>query len=88
MIRHLLHLHMIHLGIRYNSFYILDNRWFIEITHRDTGRAHRGYINDDGDTGIIRLANTINKAQGKSLEKCGIDLTTDCFPMDNYMLHV
>ena len=27
-----------------------------------------GYINDDGDTGNVRLAITINKAQGKSLE--------------------
>ena len=54
----------------------------------DAGRAHGGYINDDGDTGNIRLAITINKAQGQSLEKCGIDLNTDCFPMDNYMLHV
>ena len=43
-----------------------------------------GYINDDGDTGNVRLAITINKAQGQSLEKCGIDLNTDCFPMDNY----
>ena len=32
MIRHLLHLYIIHLGIRYNSFYILDNRW--QIYHR------------------------------------------------------
>ena len=44
----------------------------------------RGYINDNGDTGNVRLAITINKAQGQSLEKCGIDLNTDCFPMDNY----
>ena len=43
-----------------------------------------GYINDDGDTGNVRLAITINKAQGQSLEKCGIDQNTDCFPMDNY----
>ena len=50
--------------------------------------THWGYINDDGDTGNIRLAITINKGQGQSLEKCGIDLNTDCFPMDNYMLHV
>ena len=28
-----------------------------------------GYINDDGDTGNVRLAITINKAQGQSLEK-------------------
>ena len=50
---------------------------------RDTGN-----INDepdtqreitDRDTGNIRLAITINKAQGQSLEKCGIDLNTDCF---------
>ena len=27
-----------------------------------------GYINDDGDTGNVRLAITINKAQGQSLE--------------------
>ena len=47
-----------------------------------------GYINDDGDTGNIRLAITINKAQGQSLEKYGIDLNTDCFPMDNYRLHI
>ena len=47
----------------------------------------RGYINDDGDTGNGRLAITINKAQGQSLESWGIDLNTDCFPMDHYMLH-
>ena len=45
-------------------------------------------INDDGDTGNGRLVITINKAQGQSLESWGIDLNTDCFPMDNYMLHV
>ena len=39
---------------------------------------------DDGDTGNVRLAITINKAQGQSLEKCGIDLNTGCFPMVNY----
>ena len=55
---------------------------------RDAGKAQGGYINDDGDTGNIRLAVTINKAQGQSSEKCGIDLNTDCFPMDNYVLHV
>ena len=38
-----------------------------------------GYINDDRDTGNIRLAITINKAQGQSLEQRGIDLNTDCF---------
>ena len=27
-----------------------------------------GYINDDGDTGNVRLVITINKAQGQSLE--------------------
>ena len=27
-----------------------------------------GYINDDRDTGNVRLAITINKAQGQSLE--------------------
>ena len=54
----------------------------------DTGRVHGGHINDYRDTGNILLAITINKAQGQSLEKCGIDLNTDCFPMDNYMLHV
>ena len=43
-----------------------------------------GYINDDRDTGNVRLAITINKAQGQSLEKCGIDLNTDCLLMDNY----
>ena len=43
-----------------------------------------GYINDDGDTWNVLLAITINKAKGQSLEKCGIDLNTDCFPMDNY----
>ena len=43
------------------------------------GRGQGGYINDDGDTGNIRLAITINKAQGQSLEKCDIDLNTDCF---------
>ena len=53
-----------------------------------TPGAQGGYINDDGDTGKIRLAITINKAQGQSLEKCGIDLNTDFFPMDNYLLHV
>ena len=32
---------------------------------------------------LIRLpfVITMNKAQGQSLEKCGIDLNTDCFPM-------
>jgi len=54
----------------------------------DAGRAQRRYINDDGDTGNIRLAITISKAQRQSLEKCGIDLNTDCFQMDNYILHV
>ena len=54
----------------------------------DAGRAHGGYINDGGDTRNIQLAITIDKAQGQSLEKCGIDLNMDCFPMDNYMLHV
>ena len=48
----------------------------------DAGRAQGGYINDDADTGNIRLAITINKAQGQSLEKCGIDLNTDCFPTE------
>ena len=43
-------------------------------------QGHRGgYINDDGDTKNVRLAITINNAQGQSLEKCGIDLDTDCF---------
>ena len=63
---------------------------------RDTGtqlqRGRRGgtggYINDDGDARNRRLAITINKAQGQSLESWGIDLNTDCFPMDHYMLHV
>ena len=54
----------------------------------DAGRAHGGYIICDGDTGNIRLAITINKAQGQSSEKCGLDLNTDCFPKNNYMLHV
>ena len=36
----------------------------------------------------LAFAITINKAQGQSLEKCGIDLNTDCFPMDNCTLHV
>ena len=54
----------------------------------DAGRAQGGYINDDSDTGKIRSAMTINKAQGQSIEKCGIYLNTDCFPMDNYMLHI
>ena len=39
----------------------------------DARRAHGGNINDDEDTGNIRLAITINKAQGQSLEKCGIE---------------
>ena len=30
--------------------------------------GHRGYINDDGDTGDGRIAITINKAQGQLLE--------------------
>ena len=47
-----------------------------------------GYINDDGNTGNIQLAITINKAQGQLLEKCGINLITNCFFMDNYMLHI
>ena len=34
LIHHLLHLHIIHLGIRYNSFYILDNRRFIDMILR------------------------------------------------------
>ena len=34
MIRHLLDLYIIHLGIRYNSFYILDNRRFIDMALR------------------------------------------------------
>ena len=46
----------------------------------DAGRAHGGYINDDGDTVNIRLAITINKAQGQSLEKCGIDLNRIVLP--------
>ena len=46
----------------------------------DARGVQGGYINDDGDTGNIRLAITINKAQGQSLEKCGIDLNMDCFP--------
>ena len=45
----------------------------------DAGGTQGGYINDDGDTRNIRLAININKAQGQSLEKCGIDLNTDCF---------
>ena len=56
--------------------------------NEDTRRANGGYINDDGDTGNIRLAITNNKTQGRLLEKCGIDLNTGCYPMDNYMLHV
>ena len=47
-----------------------------------------GYINDDGDTGNVRLAITINKAQGQSLEKCGIDLNRIVFPWTIIMLHV
>ena len=43
-----------------------------------------GYINDDRDIGNARLAFTINKAQGRSLEKCGIDPNTNCFTMDDY----
>ena len=31
-------------------------------------RGHGGYINDDRDTGNVRLAITISKAQGQSLE--------------------
>jgi len=27
----------------------------------------------------LKFAITVNKAQGQSLEKCGIDLNTDCF---------
>ena len=34
MIRHLLHLYIIHLGIRYNRFYILNNRRFIDMILR------------------------------------------------------
>ena len=44
----------------------------------DVGGTGGGYINDDGDTGNVRLEITINKAQGQSLEKCGIDLNMDC----------
>ncbi|XP_055543432.1 uncharacterized protein LOC129728984 [Wyeomyia smithii] len=35
----------------------------------------------------VRLAfgMTINKAQGQSLEDCGLDLDRPCFPMDNFM---
>ena len=62
-----------------------------QMTTRTQGHSYNGdaggtggYINDDRDTGNVRLAITINKAQGQSLEKCGIDLNTDCFPMDNY----
>ena len=42
-------------------------------------RGTGGYINDNGDTGNVRLVITINKAQGQSLEKCGIGLNTGCF---------
>ena len=48
------------------------------------GQNYKG----DADTGNGRLAITINKAQGQSLEKCGIDLNTDCFTMVNYVLRV
>ena len=34
----------------------------------------------------LAFATTINKAQGQSLEKCGIDLNTDCFT--NVQLYV
>ena len=40
---------------------------------------HTGNVNDDRDTGNVRLAITINNAQGQSLESWGIDLNTDCF---------
>ena len=50
-----------------------------EHNHNGDAGEQGGYINDDGDTGNVRLAITINKAQGQSLEKCGIDLNTDCF---------
>ena len=59
-----------------------------DITTKGTPGCTGGYINDDGDSGNGRLAITINKAQGQSLESWGIDLNTDCFPMDHYMLHV
>ena len=49
----------------------------------DAGGTGRN-INDDGDTGNVQLAITINKAQWQSLEKCGIDLNRDCFPIENY----
>ena len=57
-------------------------------TTKGTPGGTGGYINDECDTGNGRLAITINKAQGQSLESWGIDLNTDCFPMDHYMLHV
>ena len=57
-------------------------------TTKGTRGGTGGYINDECDTGNGRLAITINKAQGQSLESWGIDLNTDCFPMDHYMLHV
>ena len=49
--------------------------------HRDTATTGTpggtgGYINDDGDTGNVRLAITINKAQGQSLESRGITKKT------------
>ena len=52
--------------------------------HRDTTTTGMpgstgGYINDDGDTGNGRIAITINKARGQSLESWGIDLNTDYF---------
>ena len=57
-----------------------------DITTKGTPGCTGGYINDDGDSGNGRLAITINKAQGQSLEKCGIDLNTDCFT--NVQLYV
>ena len=63
------------------NIYIYDEKRnlfsFIYIYRWDTGTqlqrgrqgGHRGgYINNDGDTGNIRLAITFNKAQGQSLE--------------------
>ena len=50
------------------------------MNHRDTGNVQLA-ITINKAQGHIRLAFaiTINKAKGHSLEKCGIDLNTDCF---------
>ena len=46
----------------------ISNQRQRETTTTGTPGGTGGYINDDGDTGNVRLAITINKAQGQSLE--------------------